>query len=71
MLNKRVVSVAALIVSKIGAGATFMKRNGVHRTLVEKPDTLIFFFIPRTRNTSWMVLVGIVTWFVSLDDVIL
>lgn len=44
MLNKRVVSVAALIVYKIGAGATFMKRNGVNRTLVGKPDTLIFLF---------------------------
>lgn len=44
MLNKRVVSVAALIVYKLGAGATFMKRNSVNRTLVEKPDTLIFFY---------------------------
>lgn len=69
MLNKRVVSVAALIVYKIGAGATFMKRNGVNRTLVEKPDTLIFY----SENMQYFldVLVGIVMWFVSLDDVIL
>lgn len=59
MLYRQIVSVVALIVYKIGASATFIKRNNFN-TCWKSWYSFIFYF---ENMQYWIVLVGIVMWY--------